>query len=184
MRPTTMVDRAPNERTVGIRSRLVAKDLGVFSNLPGAHPFSWPLAAERVGSCHLGSTTPVETGRGWPARTNPSEQQGVLRQCHVARRYGSAQASAGCANALGHSWRRLFFTLVYLARFFFCYWFWIHTASETSTAETHTDGGTFLPQQDINKEAPKRLARRHSRYEYYYYYYYFIFFGVMIVVWK
>ena len=29
------------------------------------------------------------------------------------------------------------------ARAFF-FWFWIHTASETSTAETHTDGGAVI----------------------------------------
>ena len=27
---------------------------------------------------------------------------------------------------------------------FFSFWFWIHTASETSTAETHTDGGAVI----------------------------------------
>ena len=26
----------------------------------------------------------------------------------------------------------------------FLFWFWIHTASETSTAETHTDGGAVI----------------------------------------
>ena len=31
----------------------------------------------------------------------------------------------------------------FIRRFWF-FWFWIHTASETSTAETHTDGGAVL----------------------------------------
>jgi len=33
------------------------------------------LAADHVGSCHPRSTTPVENGRGWPARTHPNEQR-------------------------------------------------------------------------------------------------------------
>ena len=48
--------------------------------LPLSHDF-----AKHFASCHLQSTTPVESGRGWPARTHPNEQPGVLRQCHVAR---------------------------------------------------------------------------------------------------
>ena len=35
---------------------------------PGAPPFSMPLAADRVCSCHRWPTKPVESGRGWPAR--------------------------------------------------------------------------------------------------------------------
>ena len=100
-----MVDNGPNERSVGIKSRLVAEYLEFLSNLPGAQPVSVPLAAERVGSCHLRSTAPLRNGRGRPARTHPSEQPRVLRQFHVARRYGSAHASAGRASALGHFWR-------------------------------------------------------------------------------
>ena len=63
---------------------------------------------QRVGSCHLRSTTPVENSRGWAARTHPNEQPGAFRQCHVARRYGSAHESAGRDGALGHSWRSPF----------------------------------------------------------------------------
>jgi len=40
MRPTSMVDDGPIERGVGIKSRLVAEDLELFSNLPGAQPVS------------------------------------------------------------------------------------------------------------------------------------------------
>jgi len=69
-RASRMVNDEPNERSVGIRLRLVSEYLGLFL----------------------------------PARTHPNEQPGVLRQCHVARRYCSAHASAGRASALGHSW--------------------------------------------------------------------------------
>jgi len=55
-RPTRTVDDGPNERSVSIRSRFVADDLVLFLNLPGTQPVSTPLAAERVGSCHLRST--------------------------------------------------------------------------------------------------------------------------------
>jgi len=51
IRPSRMVNDGPNERSVGIRLRLVSEDLGLF--LPGAQPISAPLAAESVGSCHL-----------------------------------------------------------------------------------------------------------------------------------
>jgi hypothetical protein len=54
-----MVDDDPNELSVGIKSRLVAVDLELFSNLPGAQPVFAFLAAEHVGSCHLGSSTPM-----------------------------------------------------------------------------------------------------------------------------
>jgi len=50
-RASRMVNDEPNERSVGIRLRLVSEDLGLF--LPGAQPVSTPLAAESVGSCHL-----------------------------------------------------------------------------------------------------------------------------------
>ena len=85
MRPSRMVDDGPNERSVGIRLRLVAEDLGLFSNLPGAQQVSAPLAAERDGSCHLRLAAPLENGRARPTLTHPNEQQGVLQQCHVAR---------------------------------------------------------------------------------------------------
>jgi len=75
---------------------------------PGAPPFSAPLAADRVCSCHRRKTTPVKSGRGWPARPHPNEQPKVLRQCYVALREASAHVSAGHASALGHSWRRPF----------------------------------------------------------------------------
>ena len=97
MRPTRMVDDGQNERSVGMRSRLVAEDLVVFLNLPGSQPVSAARAAERVGSCHLISTTPLINGRGRPARTHPNKQPAVLRQCHVAWQYCSADASAGPA---------------------------------------------------------------------------------------
>jgi len=112
-----MVDDGPNERSVGIKSRLVAEDLELFSNLPGAQPFSAPLAAERVGSCHLRSTTPLRNGQGRPARTHPNEQPRVLRQCKVARRYGSEHVSAGRASALGHFWRLPFLLrIIFISR--------------------------------------------------------------------
>ena len=44
----------------------------------GALPFSAHLVADRVCCFHLRSTTPVESGRGWPARTYSSGQPGVL----------------------------------------------------------------------------------------------------------
>ena len=53
VRPTWMVDDGPNERSVGMKLRLVAEDLQLFSNLPGAQPVSAPLVAEHVGSCHI-----------------------------------------------------------------------------------------------------------------------------------
>ena len=105
MRPTRMVEDGRKGCSLGIKVRLVAEDLGLFSNLPGAQPVSGPLAAERVGSCHLQSTTPLRNGRGRPARTHPNEQPRVLRQGPVARRYGSAHASVSRASALGHFWR-------------------------------------------------------------------------------
>jgi len=37
-------------------------------NWQGALTFTTPLAVDRVCSCHLRPTTPVESGRGWPAR--------------------------------------------------------------------------------------------------------------------
>jgi len=40
---------------------------------------SGPLAAERVGSCHLQSNTPQKWSRE-PARTHPNEQLHILRQ--------------------------------------------------------------------------------------------------------
>jgi len=52
-----MVDDGPNERSVAIKSRLVAKDLELFSNLPGAQPVFTPLVAEHVGLYHLQLTT-------------------------------------------------------------------------------------------------------------------------------
>jgi len=62
IRPTRMVDDGLNELSVGIRLRLVAEDLGVFSNLPGVHLFSAPLAAEHVNSCDCQSTATAENG--------------------------------------------------------------------------------------------------------------------------
>ena len=79
--------------------------LGVVLEPAGAQPVSTPLAAERVGSCHLRSTMPLRNSRDRPARTQPNEQPRVLRQCQVARLYGSAHGLAGRASALGHSWR-------------------------------------------------------------------------------
>jgi len=53
---------------------------------PDAPPFSAPLVADCVCSCHHQPTTPVESGRGWPAQQqHPNEQPGVIRQCHVAQ---------------------------------------------------------------------------------------------------
>mmetsp|Transcript_61136 Transcript_61136/g.89693 ORF Transcript_61136/g.89693 Transcript_61136/m.89693 type:complete len:224 (+) Transcript_61136:515-1186(+) len=74
---------------------------------PGVPPFSAPLAADRDCLCHVRPTTPVESGQDGPnGRTRMSSR--CLRQCHVARRYGSVHALAGPASALGHSWRRPF----------------------------------------------------------------------------
>jgi hypothetical protein len=47
--------------------------------------FTAPLAVDHVCWCHLRSTTPVESGRGWPARPHLNEQPAVRRQCHVAQ---------------------------------------------------------------------------------------------------
>ena len=53
---------------------------------PDAPPFSAPLVADCVCSCHHQPTTPVESGRGWPGQQqHPNEQPGVIRQCHVAQ---------------------------------------------------------------------------------------------------
>ena len=83
----------------------------------GAVPWhNWPPESPSVCSCHLRPTTPVETGRKGPARPYPNEQPGVLRQCHVAQRFGPAHASAGRASALGHSWRRPFLLRIVTTR--------------------------------------------------------------------
>jgi len=74
----------------------------------GVPPFSAPLAADRVCSCHHRPTTPVESGWGWPARPHPNEQLSILWQCHVVQGYCSAHTLAGRARALGQSWRRPF----------------------------------------------------------------------------
>ena len=143
MRPTRMVEDDPNERSVGIRSRLVAEDVVLFLNLPGAQPVSAPLAAELVCSCHLRSTMPLKNGRARPARTK--KKLGVLRQCHVARLYGSAHASAGRASALDHSWRLPFLCRIsghptdgWQHRVLVFGLLCRHTASNPITAEMHT----------------------------------------------
>jgi len=48
------------------------------------------LTCRRPLSCllrsrHLQPTTPVQSGRGWPASQHTNEQLGVLQQCHLAR---------------------------------------------------------------------------------------------------
>ena len=55
--------------------------------VPGQAPsFSTPLAADRAFLCHRQPTTPVESGRVWPAQQqHPNEQPGVIQQCHLAR---------------------------------------------------------------------------------------------------
>jgi len=59
IRPSKMVNDGPNERSVGIRSRLVSEDVGLL--LSGAQPVSAPLAGERVGSCHLDPTVLLQS---------------------------------------------------------------------------------------------------------------------------
>jgi len=80
-----MVDDGPDERSVGIKSRLMAEDLELFSNLPGAQLVSAPLAAERVGLCHVRSTT--RPGEMQPTRMvddRPNERSVGIRSRFVA----------------------------------------------------------------------------------------------------
>jgi hypothetical protein len=98
---------------------LLSLSLGITSHQRNAthdNGGPWPrrapvLRAPGCRSCRLvpsWSNYACESGQGWPERAHPNEQPGVLRQCHVARLYGAAHASLGCASALGHSWRRPF----------------------------------------------------------------------------
>jgi len=78
---------------------------GALNATPNARVWLWEWASTQG---RLRSTAPLKNGWARPTRTHPNAQPGVLRQCHVARRYGSEHASAGRASALGHSWSHPF----------------------------------------------------------------------------
>jgi len=101
-------------RPLDIGKRCVAAFRHGALNWQGAPTFTAPLAVDRVYSCHLRPTTTVEGGRRWPTWPHLNEQPAVRRQCHVARRNGSAHASTGRARALGHS--------IFLFRFIYICW--------------------------------------------------------------